>query len=58
MNEAVKEVRIPAAVGNFYTNKLYRKIAEQIGVTETRYGSFQVYSTSFESFARFCQRFT
>ncbi|MBB6672229.1 hypothetical protein [Cohnella nanjingensis] len=57
MNGDVKEVRIPTASGNPYTNGLYRKIARQTGTMETRYGTFQIYSASYDEFASFCDRF-
>jgi hypothetical protein len=53
----VKEVRLPTAASNAYTNRLYGKIADRIRTQETPYGPINVYSTSYEAFADFCARF-
>jgi len=58
MNGDVKEVRIPTAAGNAYTNGLYRKIAGKVDTVDTQYGPFHVYSTTYEAFADFCNRFS
>lgn len=54
----VKEVRIPTAADNPYTNGLYGKFAERVLTSDTPYGLFNVYSTSYEAFAGFCGRFS
>jgi hypothetical protein len=53
----VREVRLPTAADNAYTNRLYGKIAERIRSYDTPYGPFHVYSTSFDAFAGYCGRF-
>lgn len=53
----VKEVQLPTAANNAYTNRLYGKIAERIETRETPYGPIHVYATSFEAFAGYCARF-
>lgn len=56
-NGDAKEVRIPTASGNAYTNGLYRKIARKTDTMDTRYGTFHVYSVPYDEFASFCDRF-
>lgn len=55
----VKEVRIPTAAGNAYTNRLYQKIAERTDTFESAegYGTFHTYAMSYDRFVRFCSRF-
>ncbi|WP_372632300.1 hypothetical protein [Cohnella sp.] len=53
----VKEVRLPTAAGNAYTNRLYGKIAKRFRSYDTPYGPFHEYSTSYDSFVSFCGRF-
>ncbi|QMV44072.1 hypothetical protein [Cohnella cholangitidis] len=57
MNEDVKEVRIPTSADNAYTNGLYRKIADKVETVESRYGTINTYSTTYEDFVSFCKRF-
>ncbi|MNI28526.1 hypothetical protein D3C73_823050 [compost metagenome] len=57
MNGDVKEVRIPTIADNAYTNGLYRKIADKVDTVDTQYGSLHVYSTTYDAFISFCNRF-
>jgi len=56
-NPDVREVRIPTAADNPYTNRLYRKLAEKHHSFDTEYGVFHMYATSYRDFADFCDRF-
>lgn len=56
-NPGVREVRIPTAAANEYTNRLYRKFADKHGAYETEYGTTLVYSTPYSRFADFCNRY-
>ncbi|MDF2724371.1 MAG: hypothetical protein K0Q59_4046 [Paenibacillus sp.] len=56
-NPDVREVRIPTAAANAYTNRLYRRFADKQGAYETEYGTTHVYSTPFSRFADFCNRY-
>jgi hypothetical protein len=56
-NPGVREVRIPTAAANEYTNRLYRKFADPHGAYETEYGMTHVYSTPYSRFADFCNRY-
>ncbi|MBP1991934.1 hypothetical protein [Paenibacillus eucommiae] len=53
----VKEVRIPTAADNAYTNHLYQKFSKRIHTFPTLYGQFHVYSTTYDQFVSFCRRF-
>jgi hypothetical protein len=53
----VSEVRIPTMSDNGYTNKLYAKIADKIEAKESAFGRIHVYSTSFQAFKDYCDRF-
>jgi len=53
----VKEIRLPTAANNAYTNRLYGKIASRIHSYDTPYGPFHVYSTTYDAFAGYCGRF-
>ncbi|MCD9025284.1 hypothetical protein [Cohnella silvisoli] len=55
----VTEVRIPTAADNSYTNRIYQKIANKFHTFESGhgYGLFHVYSTSYDRFVEFCNRF-
>ncbi len=56
-NPDVREVRIPTAADNGYTNRLYGKLADKQSTYESEYGTVHIYSTSYQTFAAFCNRY-
>ncbi|PYI56335.1 hypothetical protein [Paenibacillus flagellatus] len=57
-NPHVREVRIPTAADNDYTNRLYRKMAAKLHTYDSSYGKVNVYATSFREYKQFCSRFS
>jgi len=57
MQPDVSEVRIPAMAANAYTNGLYQKFAELLETTDSEYGPVHTYTTTFEHYKSFCNRF-
>lgn len=56
-NPHVLEVRIPTPADNTYTNRLYRKLTDNLHSFDSNYGKVNVYSMSFREFADFCNRY-